>query len=83
MNNKPSSRSIPRFQIGDRVRIRHFGGQMGQITASSGPIGPGGKDVYRVVIGRGDRPDYIMLTEDQMDLVPRVDQAVPAVESSV
>ena len=83
MDKYLASHVVPAFQIGDRVKIRYFGDRIGRIAELSGPIGPGGKEVYRVVIGRGARPEYIMLTGDQMDAATRMDDSVPVIESPV
>jgi hypothetical protein len=59
-----------RLKRGDRVRIRHSGGLRGRIVEWRGPLGPGGAQVYRVLIRRKPEPSYIELMEDQLELVP-------------
>ncbi len=58
------------LQLGDRVRIRLSGGLRGKIVELRGPLGPGGAQVYRVLVRRKPEPKYIELREDQLELVP-------------
>jgi len=68
MAKRPLQEPITACKIGDYVNIRHFDGRIGRVIELSGPIGPGGQAVDRVTIGRGSRPDTIVLLGDQMDL---------------
>jgi hypothetical protein len=58
------------FNLGDRVKIRRSGGMRGRIVELRGPIGPGGIQIYRVLIRRKPEPTYIELREDQLQLAP-------------
>lgn len=62
--------TAPRFNYGDRVKIRFSGGLSGRIVELRGPLGPGGVQVYRVRVRRKPEPKYIELMEDQLVLVP-------------
>jgi hypothetical protein len=64
---KPS----PILKLGDLVEIRHFNKRRGKIVELRGPLGPGGLQVYRVIVRRKPSPMYIELTEDQVVLLPR------------
>jgi hypothetical protein len=67
--NKPEV-SPPRFNLGDRVKIRHSGGLRGRVVELRGPLAPGGVQVYRVVVGRKPFRRPIELREDQIVLIP-------------
>ncbi len=58
------------LKVGDRVKIRHFFGRHGIVVELRGPLAPGGKQVYRVLVRRKPEPVYIDLTEDQVVLAP-------------
>jgi hypothetical protein len=62
--------TAPRFNLGDRVKIRFSGGLSGRIIELRGPLGPGGVQVCRVVVGRRPLRRQIELMEDQLVLVP-------------
>jgi hypothetical protein len=57
------------LKVGDRVRIRNYGGQQGEIVEFRGPLGPGGARIYRVLVRRKPKRDYIELREDQLELI--------------
>jgi hypothetical protein len=57
------------FNLGDRVKIHHSS-LRGRIVELRGPLGPGGAQVYRVLVRRKPRPVYIELLEDQLVLAP-------------
>jgi hypothetical protein len=59
-----------RFNLGDRVKIRHSGGMRGRIVELRGPLGPGGIQVYRVLVRRKPERSYIELMEDQLEMAP-------------
>jgi hypothetical protein len=54
------------FKLGDIVRIRHSGRKRAKIIELRGALGPGGKQVYRVLVQRKPSPVYIEVTEDQL-----------------
>jgi hypothetical protein len=58
------------FNLGDRVKIRLSGGLRGRIVEWRGPLGPGGAQIYRVLIRRKPEPTYIELRQDQLELAP-------------
>ncbi len=58
------------FNLGDRVKIHHSRGMHGRIVEWRGPLGPGGVQVYRVLVRRKPTRKYIELREDQLELVP-------------
>jgi hypothetical protein len=58
------------LKLGDRVKIRLSGGLSGRIVELRGPLGPGGAQIYRVLVRRKPEPKYIELREDQLKPVP-------------
>lgn len=69
--NKPTPEASVHelLKIGDRVRIRYYGGQQGEVVEYRGPLGPGGSRVYRLLLLREPIGDYIELREDQIELI--------------
>jgi hypothetical protein len=63
------------LKLGDRVKLRHYG-KRGRIVELRGPLGPGGKLAYRVIVSRKPRPVYIDVTEDQVVLIPAAPSSV-------
>ncbi|HZV05977.1 MAG TPA: hypothetical protein VE999_12935 [Gemmataceae bacterium] len=57
------------LKIGAWVKIRNLGGQIGKIVEFRGALGPKGAHIYRVLLRRKPRRDYIELRDDQMELV--------------
>jgi hypothetical protein len=57
------------LEIGARVKIKNLGGQIGKIVEFRGALGPKGASIYRVLIRRKPRRDYIELRDDQMELI--------------
>jgi hypothetical protein len=70
MDEQQQEKAVPLFKLGDRVKIRLSGGLRGKIVELRGPLGPGGVQVYRVLVRRKPVPKYIELMEDQLKLVP-------------
>jgi hypothetical protein len=70
------------FGVGDRVEILHSLGRKGRIVELRGPLGPGGAQVYRVLIQRKPKK-YIEVLEEQLVLLraaapkPAPDAAAP------
>jgi hypothetical protein len=58
------------LKVGDMVKIHNYGNRRGKIVELRGPLAPGGKQVYRVIVRRKPKPVYIELTEDQLVLLP-------------
>jgi hypothetical protein len=58
------------LNLGDRVRIRYYGGKLGRIVELRGPPGPGGVQIDRVLVRRKPKPSYIELRADQIEPVP-------------
>jgi hypothetical protein len=58
------------FKVGDLVTLRDPHKRRGKIVEHYGPIGPGGKQAYRVIVRRKPSPMFIDLTEDQIVLRP-------------
>ena len=61
---------------GDRVKIIGGGGLTGRIVELRGPLGPGGIQIYRLLLRKKPRPAYIELREDQIELLPKKDKPV-------
>lgn len=55
---------------GTRVKIRHFFGHKGRVVEWRGPLGPGGKQVYRIRYGPKGRRQYIEVMRDQLVVLP-------------
>jgi hypothetical protein len=62
--------AAPAFKLGDYVRIRYSRFPPARIVELRGPLAPGGVQVYRVRIKQTQRPTYIEVREDQLELVP-------------
>lgn len=57
------------LQVGARVKIPNLDGQIGTIVEFRGELGPNGAPIYRVLLRRKPRRDYIELRDDQLELV--------------
>jgi hypothetical protein len=57
-----------RFKVGDRVKIWHSDWSA-RIVECRGPLGPGGKLIYRVRVPHKPKPIYIEVSEDQLVLI--------------
>jgi hypothetical protein len=62
--------TVPQFKAGEIVRIRYSGVKRAKIVELRGPLGPGGTQVYRVIVRRKPKPIYVEVTEDQMVRLP-------------
>ena len=58
------------LKVGDFVKIRNYAVKRGRIVELRGPLGPGGAEIYRVLIRRKPKPRYIELRGDQLVLLP-------------
>jgi hypothetical protein len=58
------------LKVGDMVKIPHYANRRAKIVELRGPLAPGGKEVYRVIVRRKPKPVYIELSEDQLVLIP-------------
>ena len=54
---------------GDRVRIINGGGLTGRIVELRGPLGPGGVQVYRILLRKKPRPAYVEVLEEQIEVI--------------
>jgi hypothetical protein len=63
-------KAVPEFKLGDYVRILHSGYLRAQIVELRGPLGPGGVEIYRVRVSGTQKPTYIELRGDQLELIP-------------
>jgi hypothetical protein len=59
------------FNLGDSVRIKHYGGKLGKIVENRGALGPDGALVYRVKVNRKPNISYIELLGSQLEAVSR------------
>ncbi len=57
------------MKVGDCVRIRGYGGQLGWIVEFRGPLGPDGARIYRVMVPKKPKRSYIEVREDQLELI--------------
>jgi hypothetical protein len=62
--------SYPIYKYGDMVKLRHSGFKRAKIVEVRGPLGPGGMQVYSVLVRRKPKPAYIVVTEDQIIPLP-------------
>jgi len=80
------------FNLGDRVRIKHYARGPAKVVELRGALGPGGEEVYRVRVGRRPYASHIELMESQLELVspagaarasarPKTEGATPAREA--
>ena len=58
------------LKVGDYVKIRHSGYDRAKIVELRGPLGPGGAEVYRVLVRRKPRPVTIEVLGAQLILLP-------------
>jgi len=70
MAKRNKDKPVVLLKLGDHVKIRHSGGKRGRIVELRGPLGPGGVQVYRVLVRRKPEPAYIELMEDQLEMAP-------------
>jgi hypothetical protein len=70
---KPS----PRFQVGDRVKIR-YSDWRARVVEFRGALGVGGAFIYRVRVPLKPKPTYIELREDQLIAIPTPPKAKPS-----
>jgi hypothetical protein len=67
----------PKFENikpGDRVRIifpGSFTERTGRIVELRGPHGPGGMQVYRILLRKKPKRVYIEVREDQLEMIPQ------------
>jgi hypothetical protein len=59
----------PTLNVGDLVRIPHYSNRRAKIVELRGPLAPGGKQVYGVIVRRKPTPVYIEVAEDQIVLL--------------
>jgi hypothetical protein len=71
MAEKKQPNSSVSFNLGDRVKIKDFAGQVGKIVEYRGALGPGGEPVYRVKVRRKPNASYIELLGNQLEVVPQ------------
>lgn len=71
-----ATKPTPRFQVGDRVKIR-YSDWRARIVEFRGALGPGGAFVYRVRVPLKPKPKYIELLEDQLIAIPTPRKARP------
>jgi hypothetical protein len=65
-------RPVAPLNLGDRVKIKHYGGGFGRIVELRGPLGPGGAPVYRVKVHRRPNSSYIEVLGSQIEPAPRM-----------
>jgi hypothetical protein len=60
----------PLLKLGDRVKVRYSSFGPARVVELRGPLGPGGKQVYRVRVPWKPKPVFIELTADLLELLP-------------
>jgi hypothetical protein len=58
-------------KIGDKVKILSGGKFKGRIVELRGPLGPGGKQVFRILLRTKPSRAYVEVLEDQIELIPK------------
>ena len=58
------------LKLGDCVKILHSADLHGRIVELRGPLGPGGSQIYCILVRRKPKPAYIELREDQLTVIP-------------
>jgi hypothetical protein len=58
------------FKVGDFVKIRYSDVKRARIVELRGPLGPGGAEIYRVLVHRKPKRRYIEVRGDQLTLIP-------------
>ncbi|MBX9583734.1 MAG: hypothetical protein K2X87_25815 [Gemmataceae bacterium] len=56
--------------LGTRVKIRHFGGTKGKVIEWRGPLGVGGKQIYRIGYKLNGRRQFIEVPRDFLIVLP-------------
>lgn len=69
---------VPTFRLNDRVVIAYSDGMEGKVIELRGPLGPGGAAVYRVLLRRKPRVEYVEVLGDQLKLVTDEARPIPA-----
>jgi hypothetical protein len=59
------------LRIGDLVKFRAQPAMRGRIVELRGPLGPGGAQVYRLLLRRKPVRAYVEAWEDQLEVVRR------------
>lgn len=70
MPKQPHAKVAIAHKIGDRVKIKNFGGKIGRIVENRGPLGPGGAPIFRVLVQVKPTASYIELRGDQLLAAP-------------
>ncbi|HEY3968207.1 MAG TPA: hypothetical protein VGM05_26830 [Planctomycetaceae bacterium] len=60
---------IEPLNVGTVVKILNSGYDRAEIVEYRGPLGPKGARVYRVLVQRKPRRDYIEVREDQLEVL--------------
>lgn len=69
MSESKRPEPVRAFNLGDRVRIKHYARGPVKVVELRGALGPGGEEVYRVRVGRRPYTSYIELMESQLEMV--------------
>ena len=56
-------------KLGDRVKLRSPSELIGRVIELRGPLGPNGAQIYRILLRRKPRREYIEVREDQLDVI--------------
>jgi hypothetical protein len=70
--------AVASLNLGDRVKIKHYGGRFGRIVELRGALGPNGAPVYRVMVQRRPTASYIELLGSQLEPAPALKTKVTA-----
>jgi hypothetical protein len=65
-----TKKSMPLFQLGDRVKI-HYSDWQGRIVELRGPLAPGGVFVYRIRVPVKPKPIYLEVPENELTAIPK------------
>ena len=65
-----ATKNLATLSLGALVKIRNSGFRRGKIVELRGPLAPGGKQVYRIMVRGKPKPAYVEVREDQLELIP-------------
>lgn len=76
--SKPPPATAEGPRVGDLVRIRLHPDIRARVVELRGPLGPGGAQVYRLLLRRKPSRAYVEVREDQLEVIRRAGDESPA-----
>jgi hypothetical protein len=59
----------PRYQVGDKLRLKYGTPLVGMVTEARGTYSPDGHILYRVRVPMDPEPLYLLVLEDEVEKV--------------